>query len=665
MSGISGIYQRDGRFVSQSKLARMVEAGAHRGRDEMGYFVKGSVGLTHQMLRTTPESLMEKQPLSDQSGELCLVMDGRVDNRQELSRELINKGFFPRSDTDAELVLQAYQCWGEKCPEKIIGDFALVIWDGRKRQLFCARDIFGAKPFYYWSNHGTFLFGSDLRQIFANEIVPQEPNEGMIGEFLTDAVTSKEETLYRNIYRLAPAHCLIVTADRIQKIRYWNPPDGKEIYYRRDKEYAEHFLDIFTRVLRASMRSHRPVGAHLSGGLDSSSVVGLAQSLFRQGKLPENNFETFSLVFPGFGCDEGEYIQAVIEQWKVKNTSIDANQIKFTEAQFRSGNYFPSPPNGRVLDPIRKLAQDKGIKVLLTGVGGDEWLAGSTFHVADLLRQGRILELFRELQSGGDSFSIRNVRRYGINPLLRSMIPASARRLIRLIRSGGTEPALIEPDFARRIDLNERIRNRSEATRFKSFARQDIWDSATGGWQALRFELENHDDAEFGIETRNPMNDRRIVEFALALPERQRSRQGELKFILREAMRGLIPEKVRTRRTKAEFSHLSPQAYQVLDGERIFNSLAVAEMGWINAAQASKIYQESAQLSAAGDDKYMNYTWTLWMIFGVELWFRKTFLKEEMIEPLNALLPTASNSLAQITYKKGNYDSPGPTRTQN
>ena len=213
MSGISGIYQRDGNFVNQKKLALMVEASAHRGPDETGYLVKDSVGLAHQMLHTTPESLTEKQPLCDQSGELYLVMDGRVDNREELGEELINKGFSPRTETDAELVLQAYQCWGEKCPEKIIGDFALVIWDGRKRQLFCARDIFGAKPFYYWSNRGTFLFGSELQQIFANEIVPQETNEGMIGEFLTDAVTSKEETLYRNIYRLPPAHCLIVTAD--------------------------------------------------------------------------------------------------------------------------------------------------------------------------------------------------------------------------------------------------------------------------------------------------------------------------------------------------------------------------------------------------------------------------------------------------------------------
>lgn len=301
-----------------------------------------------------------------------------------------------------------------------------------------------------------------------------------------------------------------------------------------------------------------------------------------------------------------------------------------------------------MLDSVKRLAQEKGIRVLLTGIGGDEWLAGSTFHVADLLRQGRIVELLREIRSGGDSYSIQDVRRYGLNPLLKSLLPASARRLIRWMRSRGTETSLIEPNFAKRINLHERIRNRKNSPTFKSFARQDIWDSATGGWQALRFELEDHDDAEFGIETRNPMNDRRIVEFALALPERQRSRQGELKFILREAMRGIIPEKIRTRRTKADFSHLSPQAYQVLDGERIFNSLAVAEMGWINAAQALRIYQESAKFYAVGDDRYMNYTWTLWMVFGVELWFRKVFLKEEMLEAHNALLPNASYSLAHL-----------------
>ncbi len=647
MSGIAGIFHREGNFVSQHELSQMGEACAFRAVDGISYLAKKQVGLVQQMLHTTPESLLEKRPVSDPTGQLHLVMDGRVDNREELRQDLINKGFSLRLDTDAELVLQAYQCWGEKCPEKIIGDFALVIWDERKRQLFCARDIFGAKPFYYWSNRETFYFGSEFQQIFANGIVRQEINEGMIGEFLLDAVTSKEETLYRNIYRLPPAHCMIVTADRIHQIRYWEPPDGKEIHYKRDEEYAEHFLEIFSQTLRASMRSHRPVGAYLSGGLDSSSVVGLAQSLIHQGRLPENNFETFSLVFPGFGCDESEYIQAVLNHSKVKNTTINANEIGFQAAQFKSGiNYFVSPPNGRVLDPVKKMAAEKGIRVLVTGIGGDEWLAGSSFHIADLLRQGKFLHLLREIQSAGDAYSIQNVRRYGFNPLLRSLIPTPALRLIRWMRSGATEVPLIEPGFAKRIQLTERIRDRKNSHKFKKFARQDIWDSATGGWQALRFELENHDDATFGIETRNPMNDRRIVEFALSLPENQRSRRGELKFILREAMRGFIPEKVRTRQTKADFTHLFPQAYRALNGEHIFKSLAVAEMGWINGAQASKLFQEVAQLYAVGNDKHMNYTWTLWMIFGIELWFRKTFLKEEFSEPMTVLPPTASYTLA-------------------
>ncbi len=651
MSGIIGIYHQDGCSVNHESLALMADASRHRGLDEAGFWVQDFVGLAHQMLHTTPESLMERQPLFDQSGELCLVMDGRVDNREQLIEELLNKGFYLRSETDAEIILQAYQCWGEECPAKIIGDFALVIWDGRKRQLFCARDIFGTRPFYYWSNRRTFLFGSELRQILVNKIVPQQPNEGMIGEFLTDAVTNNEETLYQDIYRLPPAHCLIVTADRIQKIKYWKPPDGKEIYYRRDEEYSEHFLDIFTQALRACLRSHRPVGAHLSGGLDSSSVVGLAQSMFGNGQLAENNFETFSLIFPGLECDESEYIQSVVEMWKLKNTLVNASRNNFNEAQFRSGiSNFPSPPNGRVLDPIKSLASGKGIRVLLTGVGGDEWLAGSYFHTADLLQQGRIVKLLREIHSGGDFYSSQNVMQFGVKPLLRSLLPAPARSFIRWRRRGGTEPALIEPNFARQINLNERIRCRKNAASFKSFARQDIYDSATGGWQALRFELENQDDAEFGIETRNPLNDRRIVEFALALPEDQRWRRGESKFILRQVMQGLIPESVRTRRTKAEFSHLFPQAYEILNGESIFNSLAVAEMGWINQAEASRLYQEMLQLYATGDTRYTAYSWTLWMIFGVELWFRKVFLKEEIATHHNVLLPTASYSLAKLHY---------------
>src|SRR5476649_2651280 len=148
MSGIAGIYNLDGQPVDRARMQRMTDMMAYRGPDGMGCWIDGPVGLGHAMLHTTPESLREIQPLSDERSALCVTLDGRVDNRSELHAALQSKGQPLRTDTDAELVLQAYACWGEDCPQHILGDFAFAIWDGRNRKLFCARDALGIKPFY-------------------------------------------------------------------------------------------------------------------------------------------------------------------------------------------------------------------------------------------------------------------------------------------------------------------------------------------------------------------------------------------------------------------------------------------------------------------------------------------------------------------------------------
>jgi asparagine synthase (glutamine-hydrolysing) len=283
MSGIAGVYNLDGRPVDAALLRRMTERIAHRGPDGAGYWMDGPIGLGHQMLHTTPEALVEKQPFLNARGDLCLTLDGRVDNREELRAALEAHGAKLRTDTDAELVLQAYECWGEECPRRLLGDFAFAIWDRRQRQLFCARDILGFKPFYYYTDGRTFLFGSELPQLFEDTTIRREPNEGMIGEYLVMAVTSQEETLYRDIFRLPPAHVVSVQGGQLRKERYWTLDLAKQIRYRTDEEYAAHFFAVFKEAVRCRLRSHGAVGAHLSGGLDSSSVVCMAQGLYREG----------------------------------------------------------------------------------------------------------------------------------------------------------------------------------------------------------------------------------------------------------------------------------------------------------------------------------------------------------------------------------------------
>ena len=382
MSGITGIYHRDGYPVDPELLRRMTELIAHRGPDGTGYWVDGPVGMSHQMCHTTPESLHELQPLVDAAGNRCLTFDGRIDNREDLKCALEQSGVALRTDTDAELVLQAYACWGEQCLKWLIGDFAFVIWDGPGRKLFCARDIQGIKPFYYYLDKHLFLWGSEIRQIFAVPVVVKQPNLGMVGEYLIDQVTSLEETLYTDIMRLPPAHYLMITAERIRKVRYWDIDPAREIRYSTDQEYAEHFLEVFQEAVRCRLRCQTKVGACLSGGLDSSSIVGMVQSLYRKGIVTDPGFETFSLVFPGLTCDESSYIQDVVDKWHLKYNYVHplAPDYDYCIQQINKYCDIPDAPNSSMSVPMEQSAQQRGFRVLLDGLGGDEWFTGSNYR---------------------------------------------------------------------------------------------------------------------------------------------------------------------------------------------------------------------------------------------------------------------------------------------
>ncbi|PYN44096.1 MAG: asparagine synthetase B, partial [Candidatus Rokuibacteriota bacterium] len=317
MSGLAGVYGLDGRPVDVSLLRRLTEAVAHRGPDGEGYWTDGAIGLGHRIARTTPESLGEKQPLLDERGALCLVLDGRVDNRAELAAWLRAAGVHLRTDTDAELVLQSYALWVDGCASRIVGDFAFAIWDRRRRRLFCARDPLGTRPFYYRDDGPTFMWGSELRQLLDTLPLDPEPNEGVLGEYLSSRLVDSRETLYRGILRLSPGHVLTVEDGCVRTTRYFDVDPRREIRYRSDDEYAEHFREIFREAVRCRLRSVTPVAVFLSGGLDSSSIVGAAARLVRDGHVAGPGFETYSLDFTRPAADERSWVDDVARMWEL------------------------------------------------------------------------------------------------------------------------------------------------------------------------------------------------------------------------------------------------------------------------------------------------------------------------------------------------------------
>jgi asparagine synthase (glutamine-hydrolysing) len=634
MSGIAGIFNLDGRPVDPALLGRLTGVIAHRGPDAEGHWVSGPVGLGHRMLQTTPESLHERQPLSDETGHLCLVLDGRVDNREELREGLEARGARLRDDTDAELVLWSYQIWGEECPANIIGDFAFAIWDGRKRQLFCARDFLGLKSFYYYSDSRTFIFGSELHQLFEDERTPREPNEGMIGEYLACNLVNNEETLYKNIYRLPASHSLVIQSAKVYQERYWDVDPKKSVRYRRDEEYAAQFLSLFKETVRCRLRSNGPVGVELSGGLDSSSVVGLVHLLNREEGLAEN-FESFSMFFPGLVCDESQYIQEAVQRWNLKSNVLNAGKLKATDFTDEVSRYkdFPQYPNGVLFYPLLSLAREKGIRVMLNGGGGDDCLTGSFYHYADLLRRFRLGRFFRQVyhdqQFNKDSgvpaviFPSRAVLRVGLWPL----VPRYMRRFIDRLLKRDKAPEWIDTRFARRIHLTERTGRRYLIRRFPSFAQEDIYKNITSGWMYQSTDLGNRCESWFGLENRSPFLDRRLVELALALPEEQRWRMGQTKYILRQAMKGILPESIRLRTTKADFSYIFAEVFKLFEEGRLFDSSAIESMGWIDVNRVNQIKKMTLEAYTESDTAYISHTWKLWMILGIELWLNAVFAK--------------------------------------
>ncbi|WP_447972599.1 asparagine synthase (glutamine-hydrolyzing) [Nitrospira sp. Kam-Ns4a] len=616
MSGFVAIWNLDGRPVDPSLLRRMMDTIAYRGPDGSGQWIRGSVALGHCMLWTTPESLEERQPLTDDTGALCLALDGRVDNRDELKAALRSKGIGLRTDTDAELMLRAYEAWGEECPAHLLGDFAFVIWDGWNRQLVGARDPMGVKPFYYYYDDRLVLCASEIPPLLAHPAVKREINEGMLGEYLACEITSQEETLYANIRRLPPAHVLLVRPKGLWKKRYWSVDPERTLRYRTDQEYADHFRAVLHEAVRCRLRSYGPVGAYLSGGLDSSSVVGVAQTLYRDGLAADQGFETFSLVFPGLPCDERPFIEEVERLWGL--TSNRARPEAWEPTAWancaRQSQDFPGYPNGTMANPLRALAQEKGIRVLLTGGGGDEWLAGSFYHAADLLRQWRILPLLRRISRASGSSAPRELAHAFLGYAVQPLLPTRLHRMLRKVFTRDGVPHWIVRGFARRIHLADRLAVPSEAPRFPSFAQAEIYATLTSGWWPHSCEVEERAASRFGLEERHPLTDLRLAEFALALPEDQRWRGAVPKFILRQAVQGLLPESVRQRVTKVEFSAVFSEAFTALGGPRFFESLLTVARGWVEERSAQAMYREQEQTGAC--------VWPLWMIAGTELWLQ-------------------------------------------
>ena len=448
MSGIVGIFNLNGNSVDTDLLARMIDFISFRGPDADNSFLdqNAGIGLGHTLLRTTRESEVEQQPFTF-DGQIWLTADARIDARLELIEKL-GKDFKPDQVTDAQLILAAYEAWGESCVEHLLGDFAFAIWDGRTKRLFCARDHFGVKPFFFARTTDSFIFSNTLSAIRLDDSVSDELNEIAIGDYLLFGVNQDlATTTFRDIQRLPPAHALTVTRESFKLRRYWTPTINSEIRYRDPRSYIDHFKELFAASIQDRLRTNR-VSISMSGGLDSTSLAAIAKTTLSD----PAGIQAVSIVYDRLIPDEERhYSSAAASYLGLPITHINADEYSLFEAKIpgdmkQAEPFLLSPFTGQFHDLLRRCADFS--RVAFTGYDGDSFMneppssyfaaCAKNFRVADLLT--------------GMSWYARSQRRFP---------PIGLRKnLNRIFRSEpvASYPKWIDESFARRVNLGERLR---------------------------------------------------------------------------------------------------------------------------------------------------------------------------------------------------------------
>ncbi len=551
MSGIVGIYHRNGAPIERTLLQSLVDSLSYRGPDSRDCWMDRSIGLGHAMLRTTRESLGERQP-SNLEGRFWITADARLDSRAELTAELQRSGGAVRPNApDSELILHAYAIWGTPCVEHLRGDFSFGVWDTRNKQLFCARDHFGIKPFYYTQRQGLFVFSNTLNCMRMHPDVSGELNDAAIGDFLLFGLNyNTATTSFRDIQRLPPAHSLSISPEGINIKRYWAPPTDGRIRYSKPEEYVENFQSLLQAAVEDRLRTDR-VGILLSGGLDSSSVAAVTKEV--SGKCGQKTeIRGYTSVFESLIPDEeGRYARGVGKFLEIPIQFQALDRVELFEGWDDPELSFPEPLDnpllGGFLESCRNISAD--CRVLLSGEGSDNLMDFQMWpYAGDLRRRGEWRRLLIEL---ANYIWVRPFPWRGIRA--------------RFLRLFGKElgmpvfPEWISRDFAKDMKLKERWKEWGMHPNLplehpihpRAYASLSL-----PQWTHM-FEQENAGVTRFAVETRYPFLDLRIVNYLLALPPFPWFFQ---KMLLREAMTGRLPETVRMRpKTPVQSDTLSEQ----------------------------------------------------------------------------------------------------------
>ncbi len=614
MSTIVARVNLDGRPVDAGALRQMLEVQNHRGPGRKDVWTKANVGLGHGL---NPLADHTAYPLVSDDGNLVLVADARIDNREDLERAL---GIAAPPDQDGPLILAAYRKWGADCTRHLRGDFAFVLWDATEQRLVGARDPFGTRSlFYHHAPSKHLIVSSEIKGLWCHPEPQKKIDEVRLAETLQLIDTDATRTMFEGVRGVPAAHGFVATAQSLRMLPYWQPDSSGEIVMKDDEAYAEAFREHFGRAVRRRMRGAKKPAAELSGGLDSSSVACVARDVQREADAAP--LDTISLRYPGDAhTDEGEYIQAVLDTGhfaphevigsaRSSLSDLDAVFKVMDDPSLVAGNHHH-------VWMRFELASSFGADVVLTGYDGDTTVGHGFDRYYEFIRRGEWSTFHdnaeayeRHMYEGGSGpgdqvfMAARGVvLSYGAGALeraanhralgdfrrilagLHKSYGFSRKKYLRLYGPHFLVPAwvaerqrranldvspLLRADLVKRTALRDRVAQAERPREWPVDARALQADVLHGPNYLRTVEALDSYAAAFSLEGRYPFLDRDLVDFCLRLPIDQSFRDGWSRGVMRRGMKGILPEKVRRRPGKTSFAKSSDESIVNVDAEKL------------------------------------------------------------------------------------------------